>query len=167
VQALKCVELFESLTDAEVRDLAPRLRFAPFTRGEAMTRQGAEAHWLYLITRGEAEVRVALDGSATSERVGLLHQGDFFGESGMMTGQRRTATVIALTEVDCYRVDKEAFHDILLRRPELAEDISRVMAKRETELEAAREELSEEAKRARLRYHHGDLLERIRDFFHL
>src|SRR3989442_12812743 len=58
VQALKDVELFQTLTDEERRSLGARLRVAPFVRGEAMTRQGAEAHWLYVITKGEAEVRI-------------------------------------------------------------------------------------------------------------
>ena len=164
--ALKNVELFKSLTEQERRALAARLRIAPFVRGEAMTRQGAEAHWLYLITRGDAEVRVTVDGNI-SEKIATLHGGDFFGEMGMMTGAPRSATVIALSDVECYRVDKEAFHGILSSRPEIAEDISEVLARRRAELEAAREDLNEEAKRARMRKHQGDLLQRIRDFFAL
>ncbi len=164
--ALKGVELFQSLTDEERRALAERLRIAPFTRGEAITRQGAEAHWLYLITKGEAEVRVSLDGNL-SERLATLQAGDFFGEMGMMTGERRSATVVALSDVECYRVDKEAFHDILRRRPEIAEDVSQVLARRRSELDAAREGLNEEAKRARMRDHQGALLQRIRNFFAL
>lgn len=166
VAALKEVELFHALTEEERRALAARLRIAPFVRGEAMTRQGAEAHWLYLITRGDAEVRVSVDGNL-SERIATLHAGDFFGEMGMMTGEPRSATVIALSEVECYRVDKEAFHDILRRRPEIAEDISEVLARRRAELDAVREDLNDEAKRARMRRHQGDLLRRIRNFFAL
>ena len=164
--ALKNVELFKALTDEERRALAGRLRTAPFVQGEAMTRQGAEAHWLYLITRGDAEVRVSVDGNI-SEKIATLHAGNFFGEMGMMTGAPRSATVIALTDVECYRVDKDAFRDILRRRPEIAEDISEVLAHRRAELDAAREDLNEEAKRARMRAHQGDLLQRIRDFFAL
>ena len=99
-------------------------------RGESITRQGAEAHWLYLITRGEAEVRVSADGNNLSERVATLGEGDFFGEMGMMTGEARAATLIALSDVECYRLDKEAFNDVLQRRPEIAEDISVVLARR-------------------------------------
>ena len=165
-EALKRVELFQTLTDEERCSLAARLRVAPFVRGEAMTRQGAAAHWLYIITRGDAEVRVSVDGNL-SERIATLHQGDFFGEMGMMTGEPRAATVIALSEVECYRVDKEAFHDIMHSRPEIAEDISEVLALRRVELDAVREDLNEEAKRARLRQHQGDLLHRIRHFFKL
>jgi len=166
VNALKQVELFHSLTDEELRELAPHLRTAPFVRGEVMTKQGAVAHWLYIITKGDAEVRFSLDGKL-SERVAVLHPGDFFGERGMMTGERRSADVIALTDVECYRVDKESFNDILRQRPELAEDISQVLARRRVELEAAREDLNEEAKRARMQTHQGDLLKRIKSFFAL
>jgi len=164
--ALKEVELFHALTDEERQALAARLRIAPFVRGEAMTSQGAEAHWLYLITRGDAEVRVSVDGKV-SETIASLHAGDFFGEMGMMTGEPRSATVIALSDVECYRVDKDAFHDILRSRPEIAEDISEVLARRRAELDAAREDLTDEAKRARMRQHRGDLLQRIRNFFAL
>ena len=136
-------------------------------RGEAITRQGAKAHWLYIITKGEAEVHVTVDGSSASERVAELREGDFFGEMGMMTGEPRSATVSALTDVECYRVDKEAFDEILSRRPEIAEDISQILARRRAELEAIREGLNEEAKRARMRRHQGDLLDRIRKFFTL
>lgn len=166
VAALKRVALFQSLTDAERLSLADRLRVAPFVRGEAMTRQGAQAHWLYLITRGDAEVRVAIDDNL-SEQIATLHQGDFFGEMGMMTGEPRSATVIALTDVECYRLDKEGFNDVLKQRPEIAEDISEQLASRRVQLDAAREGLNEEAMQARMRHHKGDLLNRMKHFFRL
>jgi CRP-like cAMP-binding protein len=84
-----------------------------------------------------------------------------------MTGEPRSATVIALSDVECYRVDKDAFHDILRSRPEVAEDISEVLARRRVELDAVREGLNEEAKSARMRHHRGALLKRIRNFFAL
>lgn len=166
VESLRRVELFHSLTDEERRSLADRLIVAPFVRGEAMTRQGAEAHWLYIIVEGEAEVRVMAEGNL-SKKVATLHAGDFFGEMGLMTGERRLATVIALTDTECYRLDKQGFQDILQRRPEIAEDISHILARRRVELDAVREDLTEEAMRQRLSHTQGDLLRRIRDFFTL
>jgi CRP-like cAMP-binding protein len=163
---LSGVELFHTLTDEERRRLAEEMSVAPFARGEAITRQGAEAHWLYIMTRGEAEVRVAVDGNL-SKKVATLHQGDFFGEMGLMTGEPRTATIIAQTAVECYRLDKGAFHEIIKRRPKIAEDISHVLARRRVELEAVREGLNEEAMRQRMSHTQGDLLKRIRNFFTL
>jgi small-conductance mechanosensitive channel/CRP-like cAMP-binding protein len=167
VEALRSVELFHTLTDEERRELAERLMDAPFARGEAIMQQGAQAHRLYIMRKGEAEVRVAVDGDKLTKKVATLRGGDFFGEMGLMTGEPRTATVLAETDVQCYRLDKEAFHDILRRRPEIAEDISHVLARRRVELEAVREGLNEAAKRQRMRRAQGDLLHRIRSFFTL
>ncbi|HEX3560158.1 MAG TPA: mechanosensitive ion channel family protein [Pyrinomonadaceae bacterium] len=165
-EALRSVELFRTLTDAERQELAGRLKVAPFARGEAMTRQGAVAHWLYVITSGEVEVRFTGE-DGLSVKVAVLGSGDFFGEMGLMTGEPRTATVLARTDVECYRLDKESFDAVLQRRPEIAEDISHVLARRRAELEAVREGLSEEVMRQRMRRHQGDLLNRIRNFFSL
>jgi small-conductance mechanosensitive channel/CRP-like cAMP-binding protein len=166
-EAIRRVELFHTLTEDEVNSLAASLKFAPFVRGEAMTRQGAEAHWLYLITKGEAEVRLAIDSGGASEKVATLYQGDFFGEMGLMTGTPRTATVVAVNDVECYRLDKESFKAILHSRPEIAQDVSSILARRSVELEAAKEDLTEEAKRARMHHHQGALLRRIQSFFTL
>lgn len=165
IEALKHVELFSKLTDEERRELAARLKVAPFVSGEALTKQGAEAHWLYIIIEGKAEVNVAVDGR--TERVASIGEGDFFGEMGMMTGEPRKATVAALTDMLCYRLDKASFQEIIKHRPEIAEDISHLLASRGVELEAVREELSEEAKRLRMKKAQTDLLDRIREFFRL
>jgi CRP-like cAMP-binding protein len=86
---------------------------------------------------------------------------------GMMTGAPRSATVLAETDVVCYRLDKSAFQEIINRRPEIADHISHILARRRVELEAVREELSEEAKRMRMDHAQTDLLDRIREFFRL
>lgn len=165
--AIRKLELFATLTDEERHKLASGLKYTPFVRGEAMTRQGAEAHWLYLIIKGNAEVRVSVDGGKSSERVATLNAGDFFGEMGLMTGAPRTATVVALSDVECYRLDKESFQATLKSRPEIAEDISNILARRRVELEATREGLTDDIKKIRMQHHQSDLLRRIQNFFTL
>ena len=167
LEAIRGLELFATLTDDEKKTLAAGLKFAPFVRGEAMTRQGSEAHWLYLIMRGQAEVRVTVDGSGSSERVATLKAGDFFGEMGLMTGEPRSATVVALSDVECYRLDRDTFQATIQSRPQIAQDISEILARRKVELEATKEGLSEEKKRLRIHHHQRDLLRRIQNFFTL
>ncbi|HYJ46286.1 MAG TPA: cyclic nucleotide-binding domain-containing protein, partial [Pyrinomonadaceae bacterium] len=165
LEAIGHIELFHSLADEEKKRLAARLKPTPFVRGEAMTRQGAEAHWLYVIVEGEAEVQVTIEGK--SEHVATLTGGDYFGEMGMMTGEPRKATVIARSDVKCYRLDKEAFRDVLEERPEIAEEISHTLARRRVELEAIRESLTEDLIQKRMQHTQRALAERIRDFFKL
>jgi CRP-like cAMP-binding protein len=165
ISALRDIELFRSLTDDERDEIAARLMNAPFLRGEAITQQGAQAHWLYILTEGEAEVRVAIDG--VSRKVGSLKGGHYFGEMGLMTGEPRSATVIAQTDVHCYRLSKEAFQAILHRRPEIVDEISATLAHRRIGLDAAREEASEEALRDRMKSTQNAFLHRMRNFFGL
>lgn len=162
---LKAVKLLQPLNDAEREELAGKLSVAPFRSGEIITRQGNVAHYLYIMARGDAEVSVAADGQ--SRRVAQIGVCDVFGAMGLMTGEPRTATVRALSDVVCYRLGKEPFQDILTRRPELAESISHLLAQRRMELEALRQGLHAEALRHTVPQTQGELLQRIRRFFTL
>jgi CRP-like cAMP-binding protein len=84
-----------------------------------------------------------------------------------MTGELRTATIEATTDVMCYRLDKASFLDILQQRPEVAEDLSRVMATRRLQLEAVRDDLEGEVSAKKRAQTEADLLHKIRDFFGL
>jgi small-conductance mechanosensitive channel/CRP-like cAMP-binding protein len=130
---LSGVSLFSALNQEELIQIAASLREAIFAKNDVMTRQGAIANWLYLLISGEADVWFETEGQ---ERLHLatLKSGMVFGEMGMMTGEPRRATVIARTDAECYRIDKESFQNILLARPELAAQFAHILAERNREL---------------------------------
>ncbi|GLH71007.1 mechanosensitive ion channel protein MscS [Geothrix rubra] len=164
--ALESISLFEALTPEEKARIAPRIRPAPFTAGEVITRQGAEAHWLYVLVKGEVEVRLQSEGGE-ARVVGILRAPDFFGEMGVMTGARRSTTVAALGEVECFRIEKGDFQQILEDRPEVAGALSDILARRRVELLALQERLGAEERERRFRDEHGRILAGIRTFFGL
>ena len=166
LEALRSISLFQSLTAEELERLAGALSLAPFAPGEAIVVQGKDVRHLYVLTRGSVEVRVELPG-APPRAIAKMTAPNFFGEMGMLTGEPRRATVVALTEVECWRLQKEPFQGILADRPRIADEISAVLAAREVELAVAREGLSEEAKRLRLAAARSTLANRIREFFAL
>jgi small-conductance mechanosensitive channel/CRP-like cAMP-binding protein len=160
------VELFASMNDQERRKVAERLRPAPFMQGEVMTRQGAVAHWLYILCEGSAEVLLSTpDG--LEKRVAILQAGDFFGETSLLTGQPREVTVKALEDVECYRLDRDAFQDILRARPEIARHLSELMARRRVELVAARQDLDAAARARMMEQHQRTFFDRIYQIFGL
>ncbi|HET9652237.1 MAG TPA: mechanosensitive ion channel family protein [Usitatibacter sp.] len=161
VDALSRVELFAPLTAAERDTLAGHLVYAPFVAGDVMTHQGATAHWLYLVISGAAEVW--REGAGGRQLVSVLEPGSVFGEMALMTGEPRRATVVARSDVVCYRLDKAGFETVLQARPDVAEAISRVLSSRETELFAHR------AADAQMPAPKGekDILLRMRRFFAL
>jgi CRP-like cAMP-binding protein len=164
-KALSAVGFLKILRDDELAAIAERLRYAPFAPGEPMTKQGAVAHWLYIVVDGVAEVRVHVDG--TDRVVAKIEAPGFFGEMGLMTGEPRTATVVALTEVECYRLDKEAFTRIMQDRPEIAREISGLLASRDIELKAVREHMDPEERQSCLEAEETRLLRTIQRFFGL
>jgi len=86
---------------------------------------------------------------------------------GMLTGEPRRATVIAVGETECWRLAKEKFREVLEERPAIAEEVSRILAARQVELAAAQEGISEETRRHRIEAAHGSLREKIERFFGL
>jgi small-conductance mechanosensitive channel/CRP-like cAMP-binding protein len=162
---LRGVDLFDSLTPEELRTLAGRLRPVIYVTGDTLVRQGAKANRLYIIIEGEVDVVVE---SEEHERAAVAHlgPGEFFGEYALMTGEPRTATVVARTDVECYCLDKMAFRDLIVSRPEIAEEISEVLARRREEREEALGTLRAHAAAASASTHH-DVRARIRKFFGL
>lgn len=169
IKTLATIELFSSLADEELRELATHLRHAPFVSGEMITSQGATAHWLYLLVSGEAEI-VYTDEHGRVERVATVHAGSedsFIGEMGMLTGEKRRAGAVALTDVECYRLDKKGFEKIIQQRPEIAEEISQVIAARSLELDTRLQQMDSRAQQQAIADLRTELLRGIRRFFNL
>lgn len=162
--ALESVDLFARLSDEEKDALSRSAKLAPFGQGELITRQGATAQWLYVLISGRAEVRVRGNGHEDLP-VATLEAPSFFGEMALMTGQPREATVVALTDVECLRVDKADFQGILLKRPEIVQEISTILAQRRVELEAVREGLDPNARHSRMVTERRKILNAIKNFF--
>jgi small-conductance mechanosensitive channel len=160
VGVLAGVPLFAGLHAVELRTVASRVRVTPFMKNDVITRQGAVAHWLYVLVSGEADVWYE---ARNGERryVSTLGAGAVFGEKGMMTGAPRSATVQARTDAVCYRIDKESFESILRARPQLADPLAGIMGERRSALEAVRIEDEQPPE------DNSTLLDRMRRFFGL
>ena len=139
------------------------MTYAPFAPGEVMTRFGATANWLYLIIDGEASVRAGT-GPAPDEELMRLGAGEFFGELSLLTGAPRSETVVAISDVECFRLGKRAFQELLTRRPELAEQVAALLAERQRSLAEVRDRLPTKAVQPPVQ-DAGVLLDRIRRFF--
>jgi len=156
--------MFAELSDDEKAEIAERLQYAPFARGDIITKQGDASHWLYIVAFGEAEVHYEPPGGSP-QLVGGVQAGQFFGEMALINGEARSATVTAKTDVECYRLDRASFQELLRARPELASEVRRIIGSRKSDLEQAREAFA--GSRTSGSTQPTDLLARIRRFFGL
>lgn len=166
VRAVERLDLFTGFTRDELEQIASCLRYSPFARGETIFQQGSVGASLYILAQGTVEVLTRVKGALPAS-VAMIEAPSFFGEMGMMTGEPRAADVVARTDVECFRLDKEDFERIVIDRPELAEQISTTLAHRRVDLEAIREGLDAETKRQREANEQRRILRNIQDFFAL
>ncbi|MDH5286948.1 MAG: mechanosensitive ion channel family protein [Betaproteobacteria bacterium] len=164
--ALAQVELFALLTETERRTLAAAVQPGLFVRGEALFRQGEPADSLFVLARGRLGVYDERDGAAR-RRLAELDAPGYVGEMGLLTGQPRGATVVAESDVECLRVDKAAFDAVLRARPEIVDELSQVLARRQAENDATLQALGVQERGAREHGRARELMLRIRKFFSL
>jgi CRP-like cAMP-binding protein len=107
--------LFRSLDESARHDLVDRGVVMVFAAGREILTEGEDGDDFYLVDRGVVDVVTSVGGSPVA--LGTLQRGGFFGEVAMLTGQPRTATVRALTEVTVVRFDKADIDDVLDRTP--------------------------------------------------
>jgi small-conductance mechanosensitive channel/CRP-like cAMP-binding protein len=135
---LSRIDFLATLRAADRKLIAERARFVEYGPREAVVRQGESGDVLYLVARGELEVRVRVENS--EKEVARLGRGAFFGEMSLLTGEPRTATVVALTEAALLAVDREAFSRVFAQNVRVAEELAGVIARRRRDLDAARAE---------------------------
>ncbi len=164
VADLRKLELFAGLQEEELRTISEHLIFAPFASGDVIYHQGDAAHWLYLLASGEAEVWMEIPDQP-KQLFRTIHAGSTFGERGVMTGENRRDTVIAKTELVCYRLDQSTVDEIIHSRPEISRAFAEILGRREREINAFMRRFVD-VPNAPVPQEHG-ILEKIRSFFEL
>jgi small-conductance mechanosensitive channel/CRP-like cAMP-binding protein len=158
--ALAPVALFSSLAGEERAALLAVARPVQYAAREAIVRQGDDAASLFIILRGEASVTLA----GTDGEVARLRAGDVFGEMSLLTGEARTATVIALTDCDLLEIDAQGFRRVVMTNPSVLEHVTGVASSRREELDRHRETRGTVVATADARQ---TLLKRVRQFLRL
>jgi small-conductance mechanosensitive channel len=159
---LERVDFLKVLDRANRERLAELARLERFGSGEVIIRRGEIGETFYLITAGEASVRA--DGPGSRE-VARLRQGEFFGEMSLLTGEPRSATVLAAEDAAMLVLDRAAFAEVLGRNAEVAGVLSSVLASRSEERQSR--VAGESAKPAAVELASSHILGRLREVFRL
>ena len=136
VEALARAPLFAGLDQVALADVAHAMRFREFAPGEVICREGEPGESMFLIVDGLVQARVAaLDARALSmfaedRLAGKLRQGDAIGATSLVTGEPRSATIIASVPTSVLELDSDAFRALIARFPRLLENLVKVLASR-------------------------------------
>lgn len=105
--------LFEGVGKRDLRKIAREAEFAEFSPGDTVVATGAPPDWFYVILGGDARPTAKPAGRT-------LTTGDYFGEIGLLDGEPRSATVVAVSELHVMRLPKRAFDATVARHPAVA-----------------------------------------------
>ena len=134
VELLRRVPLFSGIDPSKLKLLAYTSDVVTYRSGQVLFRKGDVGDAAYVIINGDAEVSVP----AGSEDivVAQLHDGDFLGEIAILCDTPRTATITAKGELKALRIRKEPFFQLLHQFPEMAVEMTRLLAERLTKTTA-------------------------------
>jgi len=156
--------LFSCLSDAQVDVLLKDSEVNHFGRGEAVIEEGTEGDSMFILLRGSAQVSVTKNDAPI--RVGVLRQGDCFGEMSLLTGEPRTATVRAEKDCEVIEISKPVMGELLRTSPQCLRQLSELLAKRKLETEGLlREAVLPETSAQRQREYTASFISRLRSFF--
>ena len=131
---ISAVDLLSSLSDEHRRLIAASTTTVQFADGEAIVRQGTAGDSMFIVCSGQAAVM--LDGQRAP--IATIEQGGYFGEMSLLTGDPRTATVIAHGDVVVLEIGADVFRQLADLNPRAVEQVGVAAATRRAELEGVR-----------------------------
>ena len=149
---LSRVDILSPISRDVQQKIADAARVHVFSNGETILSRGTEGDSMFIVHDGSVSVRV------DDAEVARLGPGDFFGEMALLTGERRKADVVALTDVVALEIARDALLPVLQEVPDLAAAISARVVQRQGNLDSRRAPSPEE---------HASMLSRIKAYFGL
>lgn len=131
-ERLNLVSIFAPLSDDEIERLANASTSRVYAPGEAIVRMGQPGNSMFVVIRGS--VKVQIPENTYQKTLTTLHENDFFGEMSLLTGEPRSAAVIAIEETEVLRIDKDGLKPIFESNPTLAESVYELIEERKQHL---------------------------------
>jgi CRP-like cAMP-binding protein len=110
---------FFSLNDGdevpeELYLILKRIKVRNFNSGERIIREGDKADSLFVIDKGQADVISESGGGVV---IGQLKPEDFFGEVALLSGNTRTATIVARTDMSVFELFRDDLEQVTKAYP--------------------------------------------------
>ncbi|MCU1692892.1 MAG: Regulatory protein hlyX [Frankiales bacterium] len=121
--------LFQGVATEASEALASSLEFSDYSRGEHVFTEGEQGDTLFIVMTGKVKIgRRAADGR--ENMLSVMGPSDMFGELSLFDPGPRTATATVVTEARLAHLAHTSLRPWINDRPEIAEQLLRVLARR-------------------------------------
>jgi CRP/FNR family transcriptional regulator/CRP/FNR family cyclic AMP-dependent transcriptional regulator len=118
-RSLQNVPLFADLDVGELEQLASLARNRVVSKGNVIFYEDDPGTSCYVIVKGRVKIVVNAD-DGREHILGVLQDGDFFGEMSLIDGQSRSASAVAVEDVQMVTVQRDEFLKLLRSNPEIS-----------------------------------------------
>lgn len=138
VDYLQSLPYFDGVEAEALEKLALNAEVDHYGMGEQVLWQDKLAPGLYIIQRGSAALTFK-DAQGAKQAVGEASQGDFFGESVLMSGKTSALSVVAANDLKVIRLEPAATANLVAERPLFAKQIDELIDERRKVIRRLRE----------------------------
>ncbi len=129
-EALRSVPLFSKLSDAIISRMSGRFKTEEVSLGNKLIVEGEDRSKFFIIAQGQVEVlSKGIHGSDL--RIALLTEGEFFGESDLVSDRPSDVTIRTITPCILLTLSKKDLDAVLAELPNLNEEFQRAIAEHE------------------------------------
>jgi anion transporter len=108
--------LFSGLSREDIAKVLGRLEEKSFSAGTTVLSQGDKGDSFYIIQSGAVQV-VLEGGGGRRESIAVLGPQEGFGEMALLSGEPRSATIIAVKDTTVWRLSREAWIELIEKYP--------------------------------------------------
>ena len=132
--------LFRGVDPSDTAQWCASLDSWHFSAGQFIFEQGDPGDLLYIIVTGKVKIGCS-SPDGRENLFSILGPSDMFGEMSILDPGPRMSTATALTDVEAVGMDRAMLRECLASRPEVAEQLLRVLARRLRRMSTSRAEM--------------------------
>ncbi len=121
--------IFQGIDPTAVEALSSALEPVEFPRAHVIFAEGEPGDRLYIIVSGKVKIG-RRSGDGRENLLAVFGPSDMFGELSIFDPGPRTSTATTVTELRAVTMDRAALHEWIGKRPEIADQLLRVIARR-------------------------------------
>ncbi len=115
---LRDVPFFSDLSDSELQVMSQIMKKQSFKLGETIFKESEDGQSIYIIRKGEVKAcKTAPDGELFT--LTIMKDGEIFGEMSFLDGRPRSATVVAVSDIETYVIEKADFETLVDGNPRI------------------------------------------------
>lgn len=130
-ELISSVSLFSGVGAKLIAELEPQMEWIFLPGGETLMRQGDKADGMYVVVNGSLVYEVRNHENLIVS-TGYFSKGDIIGEIALLTGEPRTATVVATLSCEIVKISNAAFEAVFSKHPPSMFAITKLIAERFT-----------------------------------